>query len=205
MSRVAEPVVDPLTPHASEERQVVRGDVDGTAPCPLDPRLRQTGQQTAQAVFGARGGWEIAAEPPIDPAAQPDRARAAPHQDAPVVRRPEVVQEHAPVEDGLASGPADLLEQLRDRFRQHDVGAEVRHVPGNRPPTGRSRVHRDHDLGRAHAAAARRDVSVADPPGRGVLEDLHTGVDDRVTQRRDEPRRLYGRAVGEVDALPKHR
>jgi hypothetical protein len=65
------------------------------------------------------------------------------------------MQKHAPVEDRLAARPPDLLEQLRYRLGQHDVRAEVRHVPGHGTQTGGGRVHRD-DL-RGPNPPARRD------------------------------------------------
>src|SRR5437764_617453 len=120
---VASAVVETLAGDGAEEGQVVGGDVDRAAPGALDPSLGAAGQQPPQARLGAARSRPVAAETVVDPAAEADRARAAPHQDPPVARRAEVVHEHAPVDDRLAPGPADLLDELRDRLRQDDVRA----------------------------------------------------------------------------------
>src|ERR687884_249550 len=101
----------------------------------------------------------VAREAPVDPAAEADRPRTAPHQHPPVVRRAEVVQEHAAVEHGLPAHPADPLQELRHRLGQDNVGAEVRPPPADRPPAGHPGVRSDDDLGRAHPAARGRDAA----------------------------------------------
>ena len=114
------------------------------------------------------------------------------------------MQEHPAVDDRLAAGPADLLEQLWHRFRQDDVRTEVGHVPRHRTPACCGGVDRHDDLARADAAARRRDLAVADPPRLAALVELDAGCEDGPAQRADEPRRLRGRAVREENAATKN-
>ena len=134
--RVAGAVVDPRARLRPEERQMVGGDVDRAAPRALDASAGEPGEQAAQARLGARCGRAVGAEALVDAAAEADRARAAAHQHAPVVRRAEVVEEHAAVDDRLAAGPADLREQVGRGLGEHDVRAEVREAAA---PPGASR------------------------------------------------------------------
>ena len=107
----------------------------------------------------------------IDPASGSDRARAASHQHPPVVRRPEVVEEHPAVADRLVAGPADLLQQLGHRFGQDDVAAEVRQPPRHGAPAGQRRIRGEDDLLRS------------DPPA-GRLEDVRGARGHRRTRVR---------------------
>ena len=135
VSRVAEAVVDTtLARHRSEEREVVGRYVDRPSPRVLDACVCKTRKQSPQPALGTRRGRQIRGEALVDSPPKTDRPRTTAHQHAPVARCAEVVQEHPPVDDCLAPGPADLLEQLRHWLGQDDVGAEVRHVPRHRAP-----------------------------------------------------------------------
>ncbi len=173
--------MDPLALHRPEERKVVGGDVDGSSPRALDPRSGQARQEATQTLLRSRGRRVVRGEARVHPAAKSDRARAATHQHAPVGGGAEVVQEHAPVEDRLAARPADLLEQRRNRLREDDVRAEVRHVARDRPPPGRRGVDRDDDLRSANGATRRRDVSVTNAQRRRVLVQVDACVHRRAT------------------------
>src|SRR5689334_1916493 len=184
---------------------MVGGDVDRTAPRTLDARLREPGQQPPQPVIGTGRRRAVAREPLVERAAEPDRARTAAHEHASVVRRAEVVQEHAAVDDRLAVGPADLLEEVRNGLGEDDVRAEVGHVRRDRPPAGSCRVDRDDDLRRTHSPGRRPDLAVPDPRRRAVLVQLDPGFDHAPPERAHEPRGLHGCAVREEDAAPEHR
>ena len=187
--RVAGAVVDPRPRLRREERQVVGGDVDRPAPRALDARAREPGQQPPQPRLRALGGRQVAAEAVVDAAAESDRAGAAAHEHAPVVRRAEVVEEHPRVDDRLAAGPADLLDQLRRRLREDDVRAEVREVARRRRPAGQRGVHREHDL----AARARRRRSVSTTPSRTPLH--RRPLVQRRRRRRAPPAAARARAA----------
>ena len=138
----------------------------------------------------------------VDLAAEPDRAGAAAHQHAAVVRRAEVVQEHAAVDDRLAAGPADLLEQLRHRLGQHDVAAEDGHAGGaSGLQPAAAALTRDDDLPGARPAPAPSSTT----PSRDVVTRecscSSRAARDRPAQCPHEPGRLHGRAVAEEDAL----
>src|SRR5207248_3154117 len=115
VARVTGPVVDAGVRKGAEGREVVSRDVDRSATRPLEPDLGEIGQQEAKTGRCTSNRRPISGEAAVDATADPDRARAAPHHHPAVVRRPEVVQEHAPVGDRLTAGPVDLLEQVRDR------------------------------------------------------------------------------------------
>ena len=108
VSRVAGAVVDPRPGLRAEERQMVGGNVDRPAPRPLDSHAGEPRQQARAGRLGARGRRHVEREAVVDTAAESDRPGAAAHQHASVVRRPEVVEEHPPVDDRLTAGPADL-------------------------------------------------------------------------------------------------
>ncbi len=190
--RVAGAVVDPRPRLRREERQVVGGDVDRPAPRALDPRAREPGQQPPQPRLGALRRRQVAAEAIVDAPAESDRAGAAAHEHAPVVRRAEVVEEHPRVDDRLAPGPADLLHQPGRGLRQDDVRAEVRQVARRRRPPGQRGVHREDDLARTNDSAVRLDDAVADPAHRRSL----------VQRRR---RRRAPRAAARARAAPDGR
>src|SRR5205085_12440718 len=109
---VAGAVVDLRSGNGAEKREVVGRHVDRPAPRAFDPRAREVGQETAQARLGPGRSRDVFAEASVDSAAEADRPRAAAHDDAAVVRRAEVVEEHAAVEDRLPPGPVDRREQL---------------------------------------------------------------------------------------------
>jgi len=178
--------VDPRTRLGAEERQMVGGDVDRPTPRPLDARPAEPRQQPPQPGFGASGRRRIGREPPVECAAVSDRPGAAAHQHAPVVRRPEVVEEHPPVDDRLAGGPADLLEQLGFRLGEHDIRAEVREAPPRGTPPGQRRIRRQHDLGRAQHTVRGRHLSVAHTQGRRALVHRDAGRDRSTAQRTHE-------------------
>jgi hypothetical protein len=108
--------VDTTSQDRPEEGQAVRRDVDRPTPGPFDASAGQGRQERPQTGLGAGGGRGVVGEAAVEPPSESDRAGAAAHQDASVVRRPEVVDEHAPVRDRLAVGPADLLEQVGNRL-----------------------------------------------------------------------------------------
>ena len=63
---------------------------------------------------------------------------------------------------------ADLLQELGDGLGQHDVRAEVRHMPGGRTPARRGSVDRDDDLRGAHSSTRslpESDLGPGRPPG----------------------------------------
>jgi hypothetical protein len=80
-----------------------------------------------------------------------------PIDDAAVVRRAEVVQEHARVDDRLAARPADPVEQLGHRLGQDDVGAKRSQAACNGTPARGGGVDRDDDLARTDAPPRRLD------------------------------------------------
>ena len=79
------------------------------------------------------------------------------------------MQEHAPVEDRLAPGPADLLEQLRDGLGQDDVAAEDGQPALERLPAGGRRVRRNDHVAGAHDAALGLEAAVVYPHHACVL------------------------------------
>src|SRR5581483_4516037 len=107
MSRIPGAVMDARPGLRAEEREVIGGYVDRTAPRPLDLHTAEPGQEAPQSGFRASSGRRIGAEAAVHPAGEADRPRPAPHQHAPVLGRPEVVKEHPAVDDRLASRPAD--------------------------------------------------------------------------------------------------
>ena len=117
-----------------------------------DRRSGEGRKQLAQAAFGAGLRGHVVEDPGADAVAEPEPARAAAHQHAPVWRRAEVVEEHAPVDDRLAPRPADLLEQLRHRLGEDDGAPEVRLAAAERPARA-PHVQGEHDLARPDAAA----------------------------------------------------
>src|SRR5215203_6198929 len=129
MARVPGAVADARAGCGSEEGNVIGRDVDGATPRMLERDVDEGGQEAPEAPGRAADRGDIVREPRIDPASGSDRARAASHQYPPVVRRSEIVEEHAAVADRFAAGPADLLQKLGYRFGQDDVAAEVREPP----------------------------------------------------------------------------
>ena len=174
---------------------MIRGHIDRPSPRALDPRAGKAWQQPSQALLGTRGGRRVLGEARVDATAEADRPAAAPHEHPPVVRRPEVVDEHPPVDDRLAPGPADLGEQVRHGLGEDDVRAEVRHVPANRPPAGGGGVRRDDDGPRA--------AEILEPGGRAFVQ-RDAGVDRLPPQDADETRGLDGGALGGEDAAAEH-
>src|SRR5207244_11265209 len=112
-SAVAERVGEVGAGHRPEERQVVRGDVDRTAPGSFDPRGGETGKQPTQSTFGTCGRRGVVREAAVDPPTEPDRSGPAAHQHSAVVRRAEVMEEHSSVDNRLTPRPTDLLEHFR--------------------------------------------------------------------------------------------
>ncbi|MDB5092890.1 MAG: hypothetical protein JWO85_991, partial [Candidatus Eremiobacteraeota bacterium] len=176
---------------------MIGGDIDRAAPCAFDLGAREAGQQTAQAGFCTRCSGGIVREARVHAAAEADRPAAAPHDDAAVVGRAEVMEEHPSVDDRLAAGPADLGEEVRHRLRQHDVRAEVRHVAAHRPPPTRGRVRRHDDRLRA--------AQILDAPHGRSLVHGDSCVDGLAPEHAHEPRRLHGRALGEEHAAAEDR
>ncbi len=145
--------------NGAEERQMVGGHVDRAAPRALDPRAARPGSSRRRPRSARAAVAASRREPRVDPASEADRPRAAPHQHASVVGRAEVVEEHPPVDDRFAAGPADLAQKLRHRLGEHDVRAEVRHVPAHGPPARtppRSSRRRSRPRARFRAASSRR-------------------------------------------------
>jgi hypothetical protein len=205
MAGVAEAVVDTLGAwHRAEKREVVGGDVDRSAPRPLDLRIGEAGQQTAQTVLRARRRGAVAREAVVELAAEADRAGAAAHQHPAVRSRAEVVQEHAAVDDRLSARPPDLGEQLWHRFREPDVRAEVRQVARDGTPTCGGRVDREHYLRGTHAAPRCRHLAVA-VGRRTVFMQLNPRGEHAAAQRTHEPGGLDGGAVGEEHAATEDR
>ena len=105
-------------------------------------RLRERGEERRSPRSARRRRRSSKKRSSIAVPSGPSRA----HQHAAVVRRAEVMEEHAPVDDRLAAGPADLVEQLRHGLGQHDVAPELRQ-PAREPDASRqSSVRREHDL-----------------------------------------------------------
>ncbi len=171
--REAHRVVHPPPRNRADERDVVGGDVDRAAPGRLDLRLREPGQQPPQAELRPARRRRVVREPPVDAVAVADRAGARAHQHATVVRRPEVVEEHAGVHDPLAARPADLGEEVGHRLGQDDVAPEDGQPAADRPPVGRSGVRRDDHVRRGHGAPVRVQRAVtAQRRGRSLVQ-LH--------------------------------
>ena len=207
VARVARAVVDPPPRHRAEERLVIRRDIDRPAPGVRDARRSEGGQQLPKPELRAPRRRGVGGEAPVDGSAEADRARAAAHQHAPVVRGAEVVDEHPPVRDRLTTGPADPLEQLGHRLGEDDVAPEVRQLPPRRPPARHPGVRRDHD------------VAGTDPTGRGCEHDRAARLqaehlrplvkcdslvgDHCATQRASEARRLDRRALRKPHAAPE--
>ena len=146
--------------------------------------------------------------PSSSAAAVPDRPAAAPHQHAPVRGRAEVVDEHAPVGDRLAAGPAELGDQLRHRLGEDDVAPEVGQLAGERAPAGLGGVRRHDDLVGEHAPARRVELvrrSGAQRRDARALVQLDPVGERGGAQRAGEPRRLDGRAVAEEHGAAKAR
>ena len=134
-------------------------------------------------------------------------ASCAAHQHAPVVRRAEVVEEHAPVGDRLAARPAEaLLQQVGYRLRQDDVGAELRERARGGAPAGECRVRREHDVAGADRPFGRLHDSVAHAGGGCVLVGSLDARGERPpAERPRESSRLHGRAFAEEDAAAEPR
>ena len=100
---VAERVVDPGRRNGADERHVVGRDVDRAAPRRLDLHVREGGQEPAKPFLCTPRSRRVVREALVDPRAEADRPGARAHQHAAVVRRAEVVQEHARVVDAKPS------------------------------------------------------------------------------------------------------
>ena len=198
--------MDAAARHRADEGEAVGAYVDRTAPGVSHANVPEIGQQASEALLRPARRRRVVREAPVDPVAVADRAGAAAHQHASVRRRAEVVEEHAPVGDRLAPGPADLLEQLRDRLGEDDVAAEDGQPAANRLPVGGRRIDRDDRLGRADDAASRLEHvrrARAQPRDEGPLVELDPGVENRGTQRARQPGGMDGRAVAEEDSAPE--
>src|SRR5438105_8271411 len=100
---------------------MVRGHVDRTSPGAFDARIREAGKQSAETALRTGRGRAVPGEAIVEPSAEADGTGPAAHQDAAVVRRAEVVEEHASVDDRLPARPADPLDELRDGLGEDDI------------------------------------------------------------------------------------
>ena len=114
------------------------------------------------------------------------------------------MQEHAPVDHGLAARPVDLLEQLGHGLGQDDVAAEGGHLPAQRLPAGRSRVDGHHDLLRPHGAVLGADHAVLDPRHPRVLVEARLACHGP-PQREHQASGMHRGAVAQEDALAEDR
>ncbi len=144
--------------------------------------------------------------PPGDPPVEAHCAAAPPEGDPAVVGRAHVVDESPAVDDGLASGPADLVEHFGDGLREHDVargGREREAIAGKRRG---SRVDGEHGRPGADSTA-----SGLDAPVRVELRDLRPLVnacaplEQLRPEAEREPRRVHGRVQAEARAAEEER
>jgi hypothetical protein len=199
--------VEPRSGHRAEARELVGRDVDRPTPARGDRSRAEAREQFAQAAFGAGLRREILEDPQAYAVSDSEPARAAPHEDAPVGCRAEVMQEHAAVDDRLTAGPADLVQQLRYRLGENDRAAEVRLAAAERP-LGAPDVKREHHLACPDGAAGRLEHRLrarADGRDRCVLEHPDPARDPRPPEREDEACRLHRGTVAEDDPAAEAR
>ena len=206
--RVAGSVVDPRAGWCGR-RADGRRKRRSTGPTPVRPGRHEARTAGAAACLGPRGRRLVAREAVVETAAEADRPASAAHQHASVVRRPEVVEEHPPVDDRLAADPADLGEQLRRRLGEDDVGAEVRQVPA-RPGSSRSAPRWSRARPWERAGCRRASSSSFGEPARSPVTGVSScmrdaGVEGRPPQPPHEQARVDGCALGVEDATPEDR
>ena len=163
---------------------------------------------------GGGGGATTSRSSSAQPAGgPPSRSGRRPAEgDATVRGRAEVVDQGPAVGDALAAGPADLLQQVRHRLGEDDVGGgdgerlrsgaarrlrrgadgEDRGVGPNRPPAARSR-------------ASTAGAPATQAPHRRELVDLDARGSQPLAQAERQPSRLHGGRVGVEGAAAEGR
>ena len=179
---------------AAEDRQVRGGDVDRTAPGMRDLLSAQLREEANEAPARALDHTRVELQPARPLAGEAHRSSAPAEGDAAVACGPHVVNESAAVDDGLATGPAELLEDVRDGLGEDDV---TRGHCERQPIAGEARsrgVDREHGCASPHAALARLDAPVVVESGRqGPFMDPDAAFEKPTPQPEREPGRLHRR------------
>ena len=146
----------------------------------------------------------------MEAGAHRDAAAAPAEGDAAVGGGAEVVDQGAAVGDALATGPADLLEQLGDRLGEDDVRGGNGEALAQRPPWGLRRgADGEHSGAGPHDAAGGVRLNAvlrANQPGhRRALADLDPRARSRSRNPQCQPCRLHCRRIGIERSLAKDR
>ena len=201
--RVAVPVVHVPLFEGAEERQVMAGHVDRSAPRRLDRHVGERREHPVQILGRDAHRAFVPRESRSDRARQPRLHASDAERDPAVGCGADVVERRPVVPQAHAVGPPDLLELLRGRRRERDVAAADGEQPPEPLPVGRPRVQRDDRHAGSDRATRRlghRRRPRPEPRDGRLLVDPHPALEQRATDPTCEARGLHRRAHGGVDA-----
>src|SRR5918996_1346914 len=187
------PVVSRAPRQGAEPRVVSGRDVHRPAPALLDRDVVERGEDPPEPLGHPPERDLVVVVPRPDPRAQ--SPAHPPEGDPAVGRGPEVVEGGANVADGLAAGPAELLDPFGGRGGEHDV-APPDHQRATEPrPPGRPGVRGDHGASGPHQPLRGLHLHRAPPShpaGRRALVDPHPSLQEDPPQSPGQTGRLDG-------------
>ncbi len=176
-----------------------RRDIDRATPGVGYPTTLQPREERAQVRRHSVDDAGVKLGAPSQPCAAGDPAAAPAEGDPPIGRRSHVVNHRSTVGNAFAADPADLLEQLRDWFGQHDVAGGHREAPAHRRTGGAGRgPEGENTRGRSDSGPRRlaqaAPASGAQPTKRRALKNTEAGaVAEPLTQAERQSCRLHSR------------